>query len=369
MSSRREFLKELAGATAGVVFVGCGLAHAQNAKQPSGAAHKRREANVGGRRVTTVDIHCHAFVPDVWELLKGDARAQAVKRYFDGPQASAVSILNVDSRLKLMDSWGIDIQAVSTPPEYNYWADRDLASRIVPIQNEKIAALCAAHPDRFVGLGAVALQHPDLAAEQMEAGVKKLGLRGFEIGGSVNGEELSSPKFEPFWAKAEELGILIFIHPANFPEGAKRFQGKGQLENLIGNPLETTVALSHLIFEGTLDKHPGLKICGAHGGGYLPSYSGRSDRCFGDPQRCKAGTKRPSDYLKRIYVDSLVFTNEGLRHLIAEIGAGQIILGTDYPFGWEPDAVGYIMNAPGLSNDQRRAILGGNAARLLAIKG
>ena len=190
MSSRREFLKDLAGATAGVVFVGCGLAHAQNAGQPSGAAPKRREAKVGGRRVTTVDVHCHAFVPDVWDLLKGDARAQNVKRYFDGPQAPVLSIMNVDARLKLMDSWGIDIQAVSTPPEYNYWADRDLASRIVPIQNEKIAALCAAHPDRFVGLGAVALQHPELAAEQMEAGVKKLGLRGFEIGGSVNGEEL-----------------------------------------------------------------------------------------------------------------------------------------------------------------------------------
>ncbi len=367
MSSRREFLRDVAGA-AGAVFVGCDLLHAQDGNKRADDAPKRREAKVGGRRVTTIDVHCHVFVPEVWELLKDDPRAQAVRRYFDGPPSKDVNIMNVDARLALMNSWGIDIQAVSSPPEYNYWADRDLAAKLVEIHNEKLAALCAAHSDRFVGLGAVALQHPDLAAEQMDSGVKKLGLRGFEIGGSVNGEELSAPKFELVWAKAEELGALIFIHPANFTEGAKRLQGKGQLENLIGNPLETTVALSHLIFEGTLDRHPGLKICGAHGGGYLPSYSGRSDRCFGDPQRCKSGAKRPSEYLKQLYYDSLVFTNEGLRHLIAEVGAGRIVLGTDYPFGWEKDAVGYILNAPGLTNDQRRAILGGTAAGLLKIK-
>ena len=153
-----------------------------------------------------------------------------------------------------MDAWGIDIQAVSTLPEFNYWADRDLARRVVQIQNYKIAELCATHPDRFVGLGAIAMQHPDLAVEQMQEGVKKLGLRGFEIGGSINGEELSAPRFNPFWAKAEELGPVIFIHPAGFAEGEKRFGGKGRLENLIGNPLETSVALAHLIFEGTLDR-------------------------------------------------------------------------------------------------------------------
>ena len=140
----------------------------------------------------------------------------------------------------------------------------------------------------------MALQHPDLAAEQLEDGVKKYGLRGAAIGGSVNGEELSDPKFHPFWAKAEELGVLVFIHPQG--DGApaelqQRFKGNGVLDNVIGNPLETTIALSHLIFEGTLDRFPGLKICAAHGGGYLPSYAARSDTAA-DPPRPAARAAR-----------------------------------------------------------------------------
>jgi hypothetical protein len=129
-------------------------------------------------------------------------------------------------------------------------------------------------------LASVALQHPDLAAEQLEDGVKRLGLRGALIGGSVNGEELSDPKFHPFWAKAEQLGVLIFIHQQGTAElsASGRFKGNGVMDNVIGDPLETTIALSHLIFEGTLDTYPGLKIRAAHAGGYLPSYVARSDQ-------------------------------------------------------------------------------------------
>ena len=166
------------------------------------------------------------------------------------------------------------MEALSINPFW-YAAERDLARRIIQLQNEKLAALCAAYPDRFVAFATVALQHPDLAAQQLEDG-KKLGLRGAAIGGNVNGEEISSPRLDPFWAKAEELGAPIFIHPQGIPELQKRFQGNGYLSNVIGNPLETTIALSHLIFDGTLDRFPGLKICAAHGGGYLPSYSARS---------------------------------------------------------------------------------------------
>ena len=147
------------------------------------------------------------------------------------------------------------------------------------MQNEKLAEFGATEPERFVGLASVALAYPDLAAEQLDDGVKKYDLRGALIGGSVNGDELSDPKLHPFWAKAEQLGVLIFIHPQGTPEleASGRLKGNGGLDNVIGNPLETTIALSHLIFEGTLDNFPGLKIRGAHGGGYLPSYAARSD--------------------------------------------------------------------------------------------
>jgi aminocarboxymuconate-semialdehyde decarboxylase len=171
------------------------------------------------------------------------------------------------------------------------------------------------------------------------------------VGGSVNGEELSDPKFHPFWAKAEQLGVLIFIHPQGTAElsASGRLRGNGVLDNVIGNPLETTIALSHLIFEGTLDDYPGLKICAAHAGGYLPSYAARSDQgCVTFPQRCtKTLKKKPTEYLRQLYYDSMVFTPEGLRHLVAEVGASQIVLGTDYPFPWTKTAVDHILTTPG----------------------
>src|SRR5262249_15039836 len=144
----------------------------------------------------------------------------------------------------------------------------------------------------------------------------------------------------------------------------------GVLRNIIWNPLETTIALSHLIFEGTLDRFPRLKIVAAHGGGYLASYMNRSDHaCRVFPSECQAGVpkKHPTEYLKQLYFDSILFTSEGLRHLIAEVGVGQIVLGTDYPYPWAPNAVDHILNTPGLTDAQREGILNGTAAKLLGL--
>jgi aminocarboxymuconate-semialdehyde decarboxylase len=221
-----------------------------------------------------------------------------------------------------------------------------------------------------VALASVALQHPDLAAEQLEHGVKQLGLRGVTIGGHVNGEDVSLPKFDPFWAKAAELGALVFMHPGGadniLREGALR--GRGDLGNIIGNPLETTYFFTRLIFDGTLDKFPGLKICGAHAGGYLPSYLGRTDVACDVRQNANcANKKRPREYFKReLLVDTMVFSEEGLRHLVAEVGVGQVLYGTDVPFNW-PVTIDLILNAPFLPNADKEAILGGNAAKLLRI--
>jgi aminocarboxymuconate-semialdehyde decarboxylase len=275
------------------------------------------------------------------------------------------------NRLRAMDEQGIDVEALSINPFW-YRAERDLAAQVVKIQNEKLAELCAAHPDRFVAFASVALQYPDLAVQQLVEGVKKLGLRGAAVGASVAGAEFSEPKFHPFWAKAEELGVLIFIHPQSTPELAKRFKGNGWLANTIGNPLDTTIALSHLIFEGTLDRFPGLKICAAHGGGFLPSYAPRSDNaCRVAPEECdpKVGLKKkPTEYLRQMYFDSLIFTSEALRHLAAEVGSSQIVIGTDHPIPWQSESVDHILNAPGFSDDERRAMLGETAAKLLGIK-
>src|SRR5438105_2513733 len=160
-------------------------------------------------------------------------------------------------------SWSLP-PARSINPTW-YALERDLVTKVIELQNEKLAELCASQPERFVAFASVALQYPDLAAQQLEHAVKKLNLRGAGIGGSVEGAELSDPKFHPFWAKAEELGVLVFMHPQASPDLQTRLRGNGGLTNTIWNPLETTLALSHLIYEGTLDRFPGLKLCAAHG--------------------------------------------------------------------------------------------------------
>jgi aminocarboxymuconate-semialdehyde decarboxylase len=332
-------------------------------------AVKRREVKVRGKRVKTVDAHCHVHVPEVSGMLKGTNIETALENaaIVGGPELNLLG----PHRVQLMDQEGIDVEAVSINAFW-YSADRDLATRLIDTQNQKLAAMCASNPDRFVGFASVALQFPDLAARQMEEGIKKYGLRGAAIGGSVNGEELSNPKYDPFWAKAEELQALIFMHPqdsANATGIAKRALGNGVLANVIGNPLETTFFLSHLIMEGTLDKFSELKIMAAHGGGYLPSYVDRLDHgCLTFPQQCR-GTlkKKPSEYMRQIYVDSLVFSPEALRHLVAVCGAGHIGIGTDYPFPWTTSPVDHILATPGLSDEDKIAMLGGTMCTLLNI--
>jgi aminocarboxymuconate-semialdehyde decarboxylase len=287
-------------------------------------------------------------------------------------ETEALLMANTQERLRAMDAQGIDVEALSINP-YWYPADRDVAAELIRIQNESLAEICAAQPDRFVAFASVALQHPDLAAEQLEQGVRRYGLRGAGVGGSVEGRELSDPRFHPFWAKAEALGVLVFIHPQGTAELERtgRLAGNGLLTNTIGNPLETTIALSHLIFEGTLDRFPGLKICAAHGGGYLPSYAARSNAVQTTFPHRMTGTlkKRPTEYLRQLYFDSIVFTPEALRHLAAEAGPGQIVMGTDYPFPWTQTSVDHILDTPELSDSDKIAMLGGTAMTLLGIKG
>jgi len=366
MPNRRDFLRNAAGATAGLLVGGRGLAGAAlGAAQ--GTPPARRRAMIGGARATVIDIHAHTFVPEVWDLVKNTPLAGQARNNLTGAIALGPG---TPTRLQYMDKEGIDYQAINVNA-WGYAADRALARDLVQLQNEKIAAAVAAQPDRFVGMATLALQHPDLAADQLDQAVNKLGLRGAAIGGSVEGVELSDRKFDPFWAKAEQLGVMLFMHPQQAAGTTQnmRLQGKGGLGNTIGNPLETTVFLSHLIFEGTLDRFPGLKICGAHAGGYLPSYSGRSDALCGrgGGEDCKALKKKPSEYFRnQLYIDTMIFHEEGLRHLVAEVGVDHMFYGTDYPFDW-PVGIDFVLKAPFLSNAQKTAILGGNLIKLLKV--
>jgi len=329
-----------------------------------GASPQRRHVVVSGARVRTVDVHAHCAVPEAVQLFEAATGTKIA--------VPDTLLLSSAARLQAMDEQGIDVEALSINPFW-YGAARDVADEVITAQNERLAEFCASDPDRFVAFASVALQYPDLAAKQLADGVRRYGLRGAAIGGSVNGRELADDEFHPFWAAAEELQTLVFIHPQGCAEltASGRLRGNGLLDNVIGNPLETTIALSHLIFEGTLDRFPGLRILAAHGGGYLPSYAGRSDAgCRTFPSQCAPpGTlaRAPTEYVRQLYYDTIVFTPEALRHLAAETGATQLMLGTDYPYPWTRTAVDHILETPGLTDDERISILGGTAARLLAL--
>jgi aminocarboxymuconate-semialdehyde decarboxylase len=319
------------------------------------APTRRREVVVNGRRVKTIDIHAHCAIPEAVAIVGGTA------------QPESLLLSRLDERLRSMDEQGIDVEALSINP-YWYTVDRGVAAQLIEIQNAKLAEFCAAAADRLVAFATVALQHPDLAAEQLERGVKQYGLRGASVGGSVAGRELSDSSFDAFWAKAEQLGVPVFIHPQGTAELESRLGGNGLLTNTIGNPLETTIFFSHLIFEGTLDKFPGLKICGAHAGGYLPSYMGRTDgACVRQPDTCSAKKRPVEEYFKtQLMADTMIFREDGLRHMVAEMGASQLVYGTDMPFPW-PANPDFVLNAAFLNNAQKEQILGGNLMKLLKI--
>lgn len=350
----------MGGAMASLAFVGCGLS--STPAPPPTAESRKRNVVVAGRKVKVIDIHAHCIVPKAAEII--------------GHPLEAPGLLMDDTstRLAAMDAQGIDVEALSINPFW-YRAGREEAEALIRVQNETLVEFCAANPDQFVAFATAALQFPDLAAAQVDHAVKVLGFKGVGVAGSVAGQELSDPRFHPFWAKCEELGILVFMHPLGTRElePSGRLAGSGLLTNTIGNPLETTIALSHLIFEGTLDRFPGLKICAAHGGGFLGSYANRSDAvCRTFPDRVGPLPKKaPTAYLRdgQLFFDTIVFTPEALRHLIAETGPGQIMVGTDYPFPWTSTEVDLVMATPGLTDEERVAILGGTAARLMGISG
>jgi aminocarboxymuconate-semialdehyde decarboxylase len=351
MPTRRTFLFGIAGAAAGITALG------------QVSTPRRREVSIGNRRIKVIDIHGHFIATEELELLQGTNLATNISNQLR-------SLILDASRLQAMDEQGIDVQVLTHQGAWWYKTDRDLAQRLIALQNEKLATWCRAHSDRFVGLASVALQFPDLAAQQLQDATQKLGLRGAGISGHVAGEVPSTPKYDPFWAKVQELGVPVFVHPQGaenvIQEGA--LAGRGDLGNIVGNPLETTVFLSRMIFDGTLDRFPRLKIIAAHAGGYLPSYLGRTDvACEVRPNVNCANKKKPREYFKdQILVDSMVFTDEGLRHLAAEMGPGQIVFGTDIPYNW-PAPVDLILRASFLSNAEKEAILGGNLIKLLRL--
>lgn len=327
----------------------------------------------------TVDVHAHVLVPAaaafVQPHLTSDPRlaayareTQILSRRQDEDRLPNMTDLSL--RMRDFDAMGIDAQVISPAPGQCYYdVPADIGAQAARMVNQGIAAIMAAKRDRIpAALGTVPLQAGgDAAAAELEHCVRTLGFKGVEVLAHAGDLELSDPSLEPFWAKAEALGAVVFIHPAGFTE-PRRF-GRFYFSNVIGNPLDTTMALHHLIFDGVLERYPGLQILAAHGGGYLPAYSGRIDHAWGARSDAHGQLpKPPSTYLKRIYLDTIVFTPEQLEALTGLFGVEKILLGTDYPYDMgEYDPIGHIGSVASFSDADRAAIAGGNAKALFGL--
>lgn len=283
--------------------------------------------------------------------------------------ALAPKLTDPDRRLEDMDRMGVDVQVLSVaPPQFYYWSDPGLGWRLARLQNDHLAELVAKHPDRFSGLATVPLQDVDAAIAELDFAVTELGLRGVEICTNVNGLDLDDRRFLPFFARASELGAVVLIHPHGFTQGDRLTDY--YLTNVIGNPLESTIALTRLIHGGVLEDLPDLRLCVAHGGGYLPFYASRMDHAWRErPEgRHHIPARPPSSYLRQVFVDCLVYDPAHLAFLVQQMGADRVVVGTDYPYDMGfYDPVGLVEATPGLSDEDRERILGGNAAGLLGL--
>jgi aminocarboxymuconate-semialdehyde decarboxylase len=326
----------------------------------------------------TIDIHSHVAVPAAAAFVKPHLdpmtnplvlHATLETRALNQKQEEDIRerITQHDRRLTELDAMGIDFQLVMPSPSQCYYTvPVELAVEATRIVNDGIAEFVSKKPDRFAGLGSVPMTDGNEAAKELERCVGKLGLKGVQILTNVAGRELSDPAFELFWNKAEELRALIVLHPSGFTEG-KRF-ARFSFSNIIGNPLETTIALHFLIFDGVLERHPNLKILAVHGGGYLGAYPGRMDHAWGARSDAHGTLPHPpTSYLKKIYFDSVVFTPQQLAELVRLYGADHVIMGTDYPFDMaDYDPIGHVASA-GLDAEAVAAVAGGNAKRLLGL--
>jgi aminocarboxymuconate-semialdehyde decarboxylase len=325
------------------------------------------------------DVHAHVLLPTLQaqveqrdpegfraagelELLRNGAESQAVS----GPMVGAriPRLTDPSVRLSEMDAQGVDRQWVSASPSHFYpWAAEELAVWIATESNRMVAEHVAVAPDRLTGLGLVPLQHPSRVVECLDNAMIERGLAGVEISSFAGDVELSDERLDRFWARAEQLGAVIFLHPfgCSLDDRLDRYY----LANTVGQPTENAVALSHLIFSGVLDRFPNFKVVAAHGGGYLPFAIGRSDHAWRARPEARVCQHEPSTYLRRLWFDTVVHDARSLKTLVEVAGADHVLLGSDFPFDMGLDDPVEFVRAAGLSAGETDAVLGASAAALL----
>ncbi|MGY9005824.1 MAG: amidohydrolase family protein [Alphaproteobacteria bacterium] len=327
--------------------------------------------------VSVIDIHAHLVVEESRDMMKAAAEKGAVGEAAKNQGGIGISQAQAEreavladpiKRIEDMDKIGVDISALSpAPPRGFYEADTDLSQAVAACINDRTADIVKTYPDRFVSMGVAPLHHVDLGITEMQRAVNDLDLRGIRFPTEINGMELSDTSLEPFWDAAEELGTMIYVHPQGFSHPQRL--GDYYMSNVVGNPLETTLAISHLIHSGVIARHPKLKFYFAHGGGFFPFYVGRFDHAWRERTECREHTDTPpSSFLPNMWFDTVVFRAEQIRYLVDMVGADHVMLGTDRPYDMgEPDPVALVNEVEGLSDAERDAIMGGTARDLLKM--
>ena len=327
-----------------------------------------------------IDAHAHFYPERFLDLIEGqgDKPPIEVRREGAGGERKLFvagrefftfppDFFDLDVRLEQMAASAVDMQVISLGPPMVYWAESALDAELCRVFNDEMAQIVRQHPKKFVALAAVPLQDVGAAVSELERATRDLDVRGAMIPTAIGMKDLDSPEFIPFYEAAERLGALVLIHPIR-PPGRERM-GDYYLFNLIGFLVETTLAAARMIFSGTLEKYPGLKLCLSHAGGMALWIQGRFDHGLRALPACQGIIERPpSEYLKRMYFDTITHSSEALRYVIEKVGADRIMLGTDYPFAVADfDPVGTVDAIPELTEDERVTMVGGTAAGLLGL--
>jgi aminocarboxymuconate-semialdehyde decarboxylase len=329
--------------------------------------------------MTTYDIHAHCIPAPLLDMLRSEGSRLGIELRDDGRGEYAVIgdrvqlapfnpiLSDLDARMSAMDATGVDVQLLSGWVDLTAYAlDGGAGAEYSRLFNEIITAEARRHPDRLTPMGTVPLQDPRRAAEELDYAVRDLGMAGVQIATTVDGTDLDRAGLDPFWEVAEALRCLLVIHPCDPLPGVDL--SRNFLDNMVGRPAESTIAVAHLLFSGALERYPGLVICVVHGGGFLPYQLGRMQRGFDAVPKLAAQniSTPPSELARRLYYDTVLHDPAPLAFLVEHVGADHVVMGTDYPFPMgDPTPVSTVNTIPGLSDEQRRLILGGNVARLL----
>ena len=326
----------------------------------------------------TIDIHAHFYPESYLKLIEAEGAEFGVSCSYDDPDGPVLDVggvkspplesryINIDDRVASMDEMGVDVHCLSLTQPMLYWAPPDLSQRLCVAYNDACVEAHEAYPDRILGLAILPMQEPEMALKELER-VKSLpGIRGVYMATRVLDMELSDPSFFPVYEAIEDLGMTIFLHPIKVvdPSRLKQFY----LTNFIGNPTESAIAASHLIFGEVLDRFPKLTFCLPHAGGTFPWLIGRITHGWGVREECKHLKTPPVDYLRRFYYDTITHAHPALEYLINLVGPDRVVLGSDFCFDMSYDRpVEIVTEHAGLSEDDQALILGGNAKRLLGI--